>query len=162
MSVPYENIYKLFYNRIVNDVDFFKYVNVSSTEAQNIALQRSKDLLITSINKLYEYGNPDIDFYDRDDTIEQFNPDINKKEQDLMSEIMFIKYLELDIIKLKVQKTIFSNKDLKIISNKEERQTFMNMFSEREKKMEKSIKSYFARDRVTNNYKKLNYSTFYN
>jgi hypothetical protein len=162
MSVAYENVYKLFYNRIVNDTDFFTYVDITPTEAKEIALQRSKDLLITSVNKLYEFGKPDIDFYDRDDTIEVFNCNINLKEQDLLSSIMFIKYLELDVIKLKVQTTIFSNKDLKLLGDNNQRKTFMDMFNNREEKMEKSIKTYFSRDRQTNKYKKLDYSNFYN
>lgn len=162
MSVPYEKVYNFFYNKIVNDVDFFTYVTLSQEEARQIALQRSKDLLVTSINRLYEFGQPDIDFYDRDDSLEMFNDDINVKEQDLLSEIMFVKYLELDVIKLKVQTTIFSNKDLKLLSPANERKTFMDMFKDRENKMKKSIKSYFSRDRITNKYKTINYSTFYN
>jgi hypothetical protein len=159
--VAYENVYKLFYNRIINDEDFFNYVDISPTEADEIAKERSKNLLITSINTLYEHGKPTIDFYNKNDDSEIFNGDINIKEQDLLSQIMFVKYLELDVIKLKVQNEIFSSKDLKLISNSVDRKTFMDMFNNRESKMIKSIKAYFSRDRQTNEYKPIDYSSFY-
>jgi hypothetical protein len=162
MSINFEEVYKLFYNRIARDEDFFMYTGLNQTEANEIAIQKSKDLLITSINKLYENGSPDVDFYDRDDVLERFNPMITLREQDLISHIMFVKYLELDVIKLKVQSELFSSKDLQLINPSQNRKTFMDMFNDREDKVVKSIKSYFARDRITNKYKTLNYTSFYN
>lgn len=160
MSTEFSDVYKLFFNKIQKDSDFFMYNNVPVEDALIIAKQRSKDYLIESVSKLILSCTPDIDFtYFNEDT-EIFNETLTFIEKDLLANLMFEMYLEKDMTLLKALSVNLSPKDLNVFSPANERKTFMDMLKDIKKENIKMIKKYIARDRLTGKLKQINHSLY--
>lgn len=154
---PYEEIYSLFFDKIVNDIDFFDY-NTTEAEALTIAKQRSKGYLIKSIDKLVSKCTPQVNFYDKDDISETFNFDLLSKEKSLFVDLMFETYFEQDLVKLRMLEEWFSDKDLKIFDTNAKKKIFLESLNKIKNENEKQIKNYASRDRITGKLKGLDYS----
>lgn len=153
----YEEIYKLFFDRIVNDIDFFDY-NTTEEDALSIAKERSKGYLLKSIDKLTSQCTPEVDFYNKDDTLETFNFDLVSKEKSLFSDLMFEIYFEQDLVKLRMLEEWFSDKDLKIFDTNAKKKIFLQSLNQIKQENIIKIKNYISRDRITGKLKGLDYS----
>lgn len=161
MATKWEDIYKIFWDKIEKDREFFEYNNVTLEEALEIAVKRSKSLLIESISRLTLSCSPDIDFYDYDVDLEQFNFDLYDKEKDLIASIMREKYFDRDKSLLKAFEVRFTPSDLNIFSPANERKTFLDMYNDIVNENNKSISSYDSRDRKTGKLKTIDYSIYF-
>lgn len=157
METLFQEIYDIFFNKIIHDKDFFKYSNVITEEAMEIARQRSQFLLIESISRLTLNCTPDIDFNNYDLETKKFGFLLTKNEIDLLTSLMKEKLLEQDELKLKVMTNRFSTKDINYHSPANERKTFMDMYKEVVGQNDKAIDNYASRDRITGKYKQLKF-----
>ena len=153
----FEDIYKLFFDKIVQDIDFFEY-GTTEEEALDIAKKRSKAYLIKAIDKLVNQCNVDINFYDKDDTLEIFNPDLVPKEKTIFCDLMYEIYYEQDLIKLRLFEEYFSQKDLKRFDPNAQKKIYLETLNIIKVENIKQIKNYESRDRITGQLKGLDYS----
>lgn len=157
MNTTFEEIYKIFFDKISKDKDFFQYFNVSDEEALEIAQTRSESLLKSALVRIMNYCAPDIDFYNYDDINNQFNFECTEIEKDLIAELMKEGLLQQDEMKLKVVHGYFNTKDLKTFSPANERKTFVEMLEKIYNRNNAKIENYISKDRETGKYKTLNF-----
>lgn len=151
MATEFETIYNLFYKRVLEDPDFLMYKNTTEAEVLEIIKTKAFDYMIESIATIFEYSNPEpqIDFNDYDETLEQFNFDLTKSELQMIVNLMFEKFLSRDRAKLKIYNKYFSTNEVKMFSPANERNSFEAMLEYVEKKNIRAIRSYNSRDRET-------------
>lgn len=161
-GTSYEEIYNLFYNRVINDKRFFLVGVVSPTQAEEIARSRAKSLLLESIVIIMMYGNKDcdVDFItNRDDEKEVFNFILNLAEMQLIADVMFQRYLEKDItLRLNALGTVFQDSDLTVFAPSNDVKQFNLSLTELRQNNEKAIDMYKSRDRRTFARKTFDYS----
>jgi len=150
MATSFETIYDLFYKRVLNDPDFFSYLNVEDTEAEEIMKIKSLDYLKESISTILEYATPTIDFNDYDETTEEFAEDLTNQEIQMIVNLMFEKYLSRSISKINIYNKFFTTNEVSLFSPANDRKTFMDMFEYLVNKNIRAIRSYNCRDRLTN------------
>lgn len=155
---PYQTFYDLFLNKIMEDADFFQYNNVPVQEAQQLGMAKCKIYVIEAFEELLSNCNPDVDFTNRNDELEQLNIDTTIGENELISYLMYEKYFEKDMTKLKKLQQYYTSNELNYFSPANERRTFMDMFAYLQNENRNRIKRYEARDRITGQYKGLSYS----
>lgn len=146
----FDEIFDRALHRIEKDGDFFSYFNVSQQETEEIIRQRLLSYLIDSVDKVYEYGNPQINMYDYDLELQQFNVDLTKREIGLLSSLMFLVHLERSEAVLDAFKHRMSPSDLTVFSPKGERDSFMNMLRDVRHECSINLSRYFSTDRLTN------------
>lgn len=153
MNTAYEEIYALFYDRVINDKRFFLTGVVSPQEAEEIARQRSKSLLLESIVYIQTYGTKDceVNFIGgRDDELEEFTFELSLVEKQLIADVMLQKYLEKDItIRLNALGQVFQDSDLKVFSPYNDIKYFNASLAELRELNNISIDRYKSRDRET-------------
>ena len=153
----FEDIYKLFFDKIVQDIDFFEY-GTTEEDALDIAKSRSKAYLIKSIDKLVNQCNVDVDFYNKDDILETFNFDLVDKEKTIFCDMMYEIYYEQDLIKLRLFEQWFSKKDIKVFDPNAQKSLYLNSLKLIKAENIKQIKNYESRDRITGKLNGLDYS----
>lgn len=153
MFTSYEEIYELFYNRVINDKRFFLTGIVSPQEAEDIARKRSKTLLLESIVYIQTSGTKDceVNFIgDRDDLQEEFTFELSLVEKQLIADVMLQKYLEKDItIRLNALGQVFEDSDLKVFSPYNDIKYFNIALTELRELNDSAIDRYKSRDRDT-------------
>ena len=151
MNTTYEEIYELFYDRVINDKRFFLTGVMSAEEAEEIARKRSKSLLLESIVYIQTYGTKDceVDFIgDRDDEQEEFLFELSLVEKQLIADIMLQKYLEKDItLRLNALGQVFEDSDIKVFSPYNDIKYFNLSLTELRTLNNESIDRYKSRDR---------------
>ncbi|GAB6989358.1 hypothetical protein [Paenibacillus pini] len=162
MSTLWSAVYKVFFDKIQKDTEFFAYNNIPNQEAFEIALERSKGYLKEAVSQLTLCCSPDINFNDYDDVAEVFNFELTNVEIDLLAELMRERYFDKDLSLLKAFQVRFSPKDLNVFSPAAERNTFTSMLKDIKKDNELSISRYISRDRTTGKLKIINFSQYYN
>jgi hypothetical protein len=160
MSTLFEPIRNKFYRRIENDKDFFKYYNISTSEAIQLAETRANGYLIEAVEKLTDNCTPDVDFFDYDDVLEQFNIDITKKEQGLLADLMYEVYFERDEVLLKAFRIAMAPSDLNQFSPAPERKTFTEMLNGIKQDNITKIDHYKSVDRLTGSPKMIDHSIY--
>lgn len=151
MNTSYEDIYALFYDRVINDKKFFLTGIMSADEAEEIARQRSKSLLLESIVYIQTSGTKDceVNFIgDRDDDLEEFKFELSLVEQQLIADVMLQKYLEKDItLRLNALGQVFEDSDLKVFSPYNDIKYFNMTLTELRTLNDDAIDRYKSRDR---------------
>ena len=151
MYTSYEEIYQLFFDRVINDKRFFLTGIVSPQEAEEIAKARSKSLLLEAIVYIQTSGTKDceVNFIgDRDDVQEEFLFELSLVEKQLIADVMLQKYLEKDItLRLNALGTVFEDSDLKVFSPYNEIKYFNLALAELRELNDSAIDRYKSRDR---------------
>lgn len=162
MRTAYEEIYELFFDRVINDKKFFLPNVVSEEEAQEIAYKRAKSLLLESIVIVMTFGDRDcdVDFVgNRDDEMEEFTFELTLVEKQLIADIMLQRYLEKDITKrLNSLGTVFEDSDFKVYAPSNDVKSFNASLKELRELNERSINNYKKRDRSSYKVKTFNYN----
>lgn len=149
MSTPYDVVYEKFLKRLKNDSQFLNYKNVSEEEIEELVNEHLYNLLERAVDRLYDFGLPDIDFYNRNDEEKQFNEDLVPQEINLLADLMFLSYLDEDKNKLKAFEITFNSRELNVFSPANNRNSFLNMISNIENQIINNIHNYYIRDRQT-------------
>ncbi len=150
MATSYETIFNRFYKQLVKDNKFFKYSDtLTEAEKQELIKDRTIDLLNQAIDMLYEYDVPQVDFYDKDDTLQVFNFDLINQEIPLLVKLMRYKYFEEDKNLLHAVQVNFKSSELNILSPANERSTTVKMIDDIKTDCENAINHYFSMNRST-------------
>lgn len=160
MSTLFEPIRNRFYRRIENDRSFFKYYNISTEEAIELAKTRANGYLIEAVEKLTDNCTPDIDFFDYDEDLEKFNVELTRKEQGLLADLMYEVYFDRDLVLLKAFKIAMTPSDLNQFSPAVERKTFTEMVDWIKQDNRKKIDHYNSVDRITGKRKTIDHSKY--
>lgn len=150
---PYSNVIDRFERKIKEDKNYFTYANITLEEMLSIINKRSLDLLEDAIAEFQPMVaiQQNVSFFDKDDDMEEFKFNLIITEEDLISDLMIIKLHEEQSIKLKeLQK--YLGKDIETFSPTKERESFMNMLENKQKKFEKKVSIYNTIDRNTGKY----------
>lgn len=160
MSTPYSAIINGFYKRIEEDEDFFHYLNNTEDQSMEIAHIRALGFLHEAVGELTLKYTPEIDFNDYDDETEEFSADLNNQEIFLLSSLMYERYLDRDIAKLKCLSVNYTSTDLRVFDPSNARSTFLAMYATVCHQNELLIDEYKNRDRTTGELKGVDYSSF--
>lgn len=160
MPTSFQSIKNKFYRRIEKDKDFFKYYNVDTSEAIQLAEKQADGYLLEAIDKLTDKCVPDIDFNDYDDELHQFNVDLTNKEQHLIASLMYEVYFERDFVLLKAFKIAMTPSDLNQFSPATERKTFNEMVDKIKLDNINKIDHYASTDRITGKPKTIDHSKY--
>ena len=153
----FEDVCVQFFDKIVQDIDFFEY-GTTELDALDIAKKRSKAYLLKSIDRLTNQCSVDVDFYDKDDVLEIFNFDLVSREKSLYVDLMYEIYFEQDLVKLRLFEEYFSQKDLKRFDPNAQKKLYLESLNIIKAENIKQIKNYESRDRLTGKLKGLDYS----
>lgn len=155
MGTSYSPIFDKFMKKLRGDTDFMSYKNVSQSEIDSLVEDHLLSLLNQSIDYLYEFGNPDINLYDKDDVLQKFNVDLIPQEISLISNVMYYNYMNEERNKLRVFEQTFKSSELNTLSPANERKSFLGMVSEMQSKVDSSISNYYSRSRSDWNMKSI-------
>lgn len=129
---------------------FFNYGDLSESEINEIVQDHLLSLLDTAIDKIYEYGLPDFDFYDKDNDLQHFNDELVPQEVSLLSDLMYLAYVEEDRNKLKAYGLVFRTSEVNVLfSPANDRRTYIEMIEKIESKVTNSVINYLSRNRLT-------------
>lgn len=156
----YDEVFEKFYVKIQNDKDYFSY-GLTQDEVIELAKFHSLHLLDEALSIIETETCQEIDWFDKDDKLEQFNFKLKKNEINLICNLMGEALLEEDTFKLKAKENVIGYKDLKVFSPAEERRTFNAMVKSKIDKNREDLKSYDSINRKTGKPKQINYGGFY-
>lgn len=156
MATSYQILSDKFTKRLINDKNFMNYSSdLSEPEIETLVNDHIKDLIDQSVGMIYKYGNPDVNFYDKNDTTETFNFDFVNQEISLFIEIMYYCYMAEDRNKLHILGLTFKSSELAVFSPAADRDSYLSMLEKIEIKVINSVCDYLARDRETWLYKSI-------
>ena len=147
---PYSNVIDRFIKKIKKDKEFFSYANATDEEVVEIINQRSKELLEDASDELQSLKcvEQDVDFLNRDETLETYSFDLITSEEILISELMVVNYFEEELIKLKAMQKYLGN-DIKVFSPNAERKTYLEMVKYKHTLFDSKLSDYNSIDRNT-------------
>ena len=149
MATDYNLIFDKFILKLKGDNSLFtQYSGLTEVEINELVSEHLNSLLNSAVDKLYEYGLPDIDFYDKDDTLQQFNVDLVPQEIALLSDLMKLHYASEDLNKLKTFGVFFRSSEIELFSPANERATTLNAIKSLEANVVNSINNYYSRNRL--------------
>ena len=164
MNTTYEEIYELFFNRIINDRRFW-ISTVTPDEMLAIAKKRAKPLIgqaVSNITLATKYdmpvgdNNETIDIIgNMDDDLELFLITLTRIEKELIANVMMYEYLKGDIVtRLNALGTIFGDSELKVFAPSNEVDAFNDSLEKLAIENNEAIISYKLRNRKTNKRKR--------
>lgn len=157
----FEEIFDRVLHRIEKDTDFFSYYNVKSkSEVENLIKEQLTFFLYDAIDKIYDKGEPKINFYDYDIDLQQFNVNLTKREIGLLSNLIFLVYLERQEALLGAFKVRMTPSDLAVFSPANERNSFLNLVNDVRQECDIALSKYFSTDREGLRRKTINYSQY--
>lgn len=160
MSTSFEKIIAKFFRKIEKDRDFFAYYNVDFSEAMSLAREQANGYLLEAVEKLTDECVPDVDFFDYDVELQEFNFVLTNKEIGLLTDLMREVYFERDFVTLKAFKIAMTPSDLNQFSPATERKTFTDMVNGIKSENIGKISQYSSVDRKTGKKKLINYSQY--
>lgn len=147
---PYENVTDKFIRKIKQDKEYFCVNGVTEEQLLGIINRRSVELLDDSVNELQPMISiaQDVDFLDKDDDMEEFNFNLTRIEEDLISDMMVVKYFDEALVKLKAMQKYLGD-DIKVFSPANERKTFKEMVEFKRQLFNNKLGNYNTRNRET-------------
>jgi len=137
--------------KVQNSPEFFNYYNLSDEEALELAVQRARGYLTEAAARICFDCSPDVDFLDFDPVLESFGFSLTSEEAELLACLMFEKFLEKDVARLRVRVDLFTSQDIKntygVTAN--ERRSFMEMYGSVRHNNDVLIDRYISKDRLT-------------
>lgn len=155
MGTLYQPIHDKFIKKLKNDDSFFNYKDLTDAEIVEQVKDHLDSLLDLAVSFIYKYGNPDINFYDKNDDAQTFVPTLVNQEIDLLRDLMYFSYVEQDRNIVKAMGTSYTSSELKEFSPANERNSYLKMLEKLESTCINSVENYIARDRLTWNYKSI-------
>ena len=147
---PYENVTDRFIRKIKQDKEYFCIGAVTEEEFEEILSQRTLELLEDSLNEIQPLiaVQQNINFLDKNDFMEQFNFDLTTIEEDLISDMMVVKYFDEELVKLKTMQKYLGD-DIKVFSPAAERMSFINMITYKRNLFSTKLANYNTKHRLT-------------
>lgn len=150
MFTPYENVTDKFIRKIKKDKEYFCVNNVTEEQLLEMLNKRSIELLDDAIAELQPNISTmqNVDLFNKDDLMEQFNFELTRVEEDIISDMMVIKYFDEEFAKLKTMQKYLGD-DIKVFSPANERRSFVEMFKFKKELVDTKIGNYNTRDRLS-------------
>lgn len=149
LATSYQLIYDKFIKKIKNDDQFFNYKNLPDEVIEELVNDHLISLLERSIEKIYNFGLPDVNFHNKNDELKEFNFELIPQEISLLSDLMYLNYFDEERNKLKVFGVTFRSSELNVFSPANDRKSFLDMLQNIETEAINQISNYLSRDRVT-------------
>lgn len=159
-TTSFEKVTFRLLRKIEKDKDFFAYYNVSVSEAQNLVEEQALGYLYDAIDILTSKCEPEVDFYNYDEELQQFNFQLTSREVGLIASLMYEVYFERDEALLGAFKIRMTPSNLNHINPGTERRTFENMLERIKKENVNKIAKYVSTDRVSGVRKSIDHSQF--
>ena len=159
-TTSFDKITSRLLRKIEKDKDFFEYYNLSVSEVQSIVMEQAVGYLYDAIDLLTSKCEPDTDFYDYDEELQEFNFDSTKREIGLLADLMRQVYYERQEALLGAFKIRMTPSDLNHITPSTERSTFLKLVQDIRNENDLSISSYVSSDRETNKRKTIDHSQY--
>lgn len=159
-TTSFDKVIERLLRKIEKDKEFFSFFNVSVSEAQELVLEQAKGYLYDAIDLLTSKCEPDIDFYDFDEELLEFNFKLTSKEIGLLASLMYEVYFERDEALLKAFKIRMTPSDLNQFSPASERRTFEDMLQRIKNENTNKISKYVSTDRETGKRKTIDHSLY--
>lgn len=146
----FQVVYDDFFEKIIEDGDFFFYYSLTEQESLQLANDRAEKYLYQAISKFWQRCEPDqIDIYDFDRDMKEFNFDLSNVEIDLLSSLMVEMYFKAHKAKLRAFSLNFTPTDLQVFSPANERKTFLEMYQDIKVENSIMLDNYSGKDRET-------------
>lgn len=149
MATSYDILKDRFIKRLRGDKKFFEYTGLTSNEMEDLVNDHFQDLLLQSVEEIYKIGTPQIDLYDSDEIMGQFNIDLKPNEIALLINLCYVKYFDEDRNKLHEFMLVFKGSELTQLSPANERNSFLAMIENMENKITSDVIKYLSIDRDT-------------
>ena len=159
-TTSFDKIISRLLRKIEKDKDFFAYYNLSVSEVQSLVMEQATGYLYDAIDLLTSKCEPDIDFYNYDEELLQFNFELTQREIGLLASLMYEVYFERDEALLKAFKIRMTPSDLKQFSPSSERKTFEDMLQRIKDENTNKIAKYVSTDRNTGKRKVIDHSQY--
>lgn len=165
----FSEVIEAFYHYIENDVDFFRYFELTEEESMEVAGQRAEVLLKEATSYLCRklvvenvFSNT-IEVEEEQETIDDetgdkstvvvkymaFAEKLTDAEINILVKAMFLMYLQRDLTMLRTFHGVMTSSDLNMYSPANERKTFVEMTEKYEAELKVEISEYQMRDRLT-------------
>lgn len=159
----FSEVIQAFYHYIENDVDFFRYFELTEEESMEVAGQRAEVLLKEATSYLCRklvvenvFSNI-IEVQEEVQDEEQDGPTsymafadkLTDVEINILVKTMFLMYLYRDLTMLRTFHGVMTSSDLNMYSPANERKTFVEMVEKYEAELKVEISEYQMRDRLT-------------
>ena len=159
-TTSFDKITSRLLRKIEKDKDFFAYYNLSVSEVQSLVMEQATGYLYDAIDLLTSKCEPDIDFYNYDEELLQFNFELTQREIGLLASLMYEVYFERDEALLKAFKIRMTPSDLNQFSPSSERKTFEDMLQRIKDENTNKIAKYVSTDRNTGKRKVIDHSQY--
>lgn len=155
----FSEVIQAFYHYIENDVDFFRYFELTEEESMEVAGQRAEVLLKEATSYLCRklvvenvFSNI-IEVQDEEQgepiSYMAFADKLTDVEINILVKTMFLMYLQRDLTMLRTFHGVMTSSDLNMYSPANERKTFVEMVEKYEAELKVEISEYQMRDRLT-------------
>lgn len=152
MNTPYSKVWNRFLNKLNGDTVFFK----KDINEQNARLMGEVKMLFymdEAIREIMTCGKYDcpIDLTKKDDALKEFSNELTSIEETLISETMFVKYIDdttLGFMRA-LGKLFFSDSEIKVFSPAEDMRSFESSFKRMQSSNYEDIIDYKLRNRET-------------
>lgn len=147
---PYNNIVDRFIRKIKQDKEYFCIGGVSEDEFFELLSRRTLELLEDSLNEIQPLiaVQQNVNFLDKDDEMKQFNFALTTIEEDLISDLMVVKYFDEELVKLKTMQKYLGS-DINTFSPANERTSFINMVNYKRNTFSNKLRNYNTKHRLT-------------
>lgn len=159
-TTSFDKVISRLLRKIEKDKDFFAYYNLSVSEVQSLVMEQATGYLYDAIDLLTSKCEPDIDFYNYDEELLQFNFELTQREIGLLASLMYEVYFERDEALLKAFKIRMTPSDLNQFSPSSERKTFEDMLQRIKDENTNKIAKYVSTDRNTGKRKVIDHSQY--
>lgn len=152
MGTPYEKIRGRFLDKIKSDKKFFTYKGLTEEEINELVIKRTNFLLDNSVLELEFKRNPIhiISFIDKNDELQEFNFNLTLLEEDLISDLMVVKYYEEQLGGVNKRLEYVGEQGKPLFSLSTERSSLMNLVAFKYNAFNIKLDEYNGRDRLTN------------
>lgn len=161
MNTLYEELYKLFFNRLMQDRKFW-LKSLSEQEMQDIAIKRADIFLHEAVPIIVTTTRFDcpIDLIGvMDDNLKAFNIELKLNEKQLIADVMLERYLTTEVLsRINALGLMFNDKDLHVFAPANELKAFNESLNRLKNDNYENIKSYKLRSRDNFKYKSFDYS----
>lgn len=159
-TTSFDKVISRLLRKIEKDKDFFAYYNMSVSEVQSLVMEQATGYLYDAVDLLTSKCEPDVNFYDYDEELQEFNFSLNQREIGLLASLMYEVYFERDEALLKAFKIRMTPSDLNEFSPANERKTFEDMLQRIKNENINKIAKYVSTDRNTGKRKMIDHSQY--
>ena len=160
MATSFQKPVNVFLSWIEKDIDFFRYFGLTDDEAKELAVKRSKAILLQANAALKLRCKCSVDFADCNTDTDEYNFELNDAEVYLIGSIMYELYLFKDFARLKLENVNYTATELRVFDPSNARSTFMEIYKNIVENNKLLIGEYRDTDRETGQYLTINYSKY--